>query len=146
MEELAYEKNAVGRFLWRYFLFGAARAIEHELRDDLFRHLETLDPPRYCFLCRLIYCQINRNCSMCPPSNTPIRILYLILPIFEMHLKQSLLQSEIRLKWSLPLVQQPQTVLRQRNHKLNPQLMNHRLRQILRQRNHNPNLRQRRKR
>lgn len=38
---------AVGRFLWRYFLFGAARAIEHELRDDLFRHLETLDVEYY---------------------------------------------------------------------------------------------------
>ena len=38
---------AVGRFLWRYFLFGAARSIEHELRDDLFRHLETLDVEYY---------------------------------------------------------------------------------------------------
>ena len=37
----------MGRFLWRYFLFGAARAIEHELRDDLFRHLETLDVEYY---------------------------------------------------------------------------------------------------
>ena len=34
---------AVGRFFWRYFLFGAARQIEKELRDDMFAHLETMD-------------------------------------------------------------------------------------------------------
>lgn len=34
---------AIGRFAWRYFLFGAARTIEKDMRDDLFAHLETLD-------------------------------------------------------------------------------------------------------
>lgn len=34
---------AVGRFFWRYFLFGAARTIEKEIRDDMFAHLETMD-------------------------------------------------------------------------------------------------------
>ena len=38
---------AVGRFLWRYFLFGASRSIEHEIRDDMFAHLETLDVEYY---------------------------------------------------------------------------------------------------
>lgn len=33
---------AVGRFCWRYFLFGSARHIEREMRDDMFQHLETL--------------------------------------------------------------------------------------------------------
>ena len=33
---------AVGRFLWRYFLFGSARKIEKELRDDMFAHLEKM--------------------------------------------------------------------------------------------------------
>lgn len=33
---------AIGRFCWRYFIFGSARAIEYELRNDLFKHLETL--------------------------------------------------------------------------------------------------------
>ena len=33
---------AVGRFCWRYFLFGAARSIEKELRNDMFGHLTTL--------------------------------------------------------------------------------------------------------
>ena len=33
---------AVGRFLWRYFLFGSARAIERELRNEMFRHLEEM--------------------------------------------------------------------------------------------------------
>ena len=37
----------VGRFLWRYFIFGAARSIEHEIRDNLFAHLETLDVEYY---------------------------------------------------------------------------------------------------
>ncbi|HEX3078579.1 MAG TPA: ABC transporter ATP-binding protein [Lachnospiraceae bacterium] len=32
----------IGRFFWRYFIFGAARGIECELRNDMFRHLETL--------------------------------------------------------------------------------------------------------
>lgn len=34
---------ALGRFLWRFFLFGSARKIEKELRDDMFAHLEELD-------------------------------------------------------------------------------------------------------
>ncbi|MBQ8279173.1 MAG: ABC transporter ATP-binding protein [Roseburia sp.] len=34
---------AIGRFFWRFFLFGSARKIEKELRDDLFAHLEKLD-------------------------------------------------------------------------------------------------------
>lgn len=38
---------AVGRFLWRYFLFGASRAIEKELRNDMFAHLETMDVEFY---------------------------------------------------------------------------------------------------
>lgn len=33
---------AVGRFFWRYFLFGSARKIERELRNRLFARLETL--------------------------------------------------------------------------------------------------------
>lgn len=33
---------ALGRFGWRYFLFGTARRIEHELRDDMFEHLSRL--------------------------------------------------------------------------------------------------------
>lgn len=33
---------AIGRFLWRYFIFGAARKIEYEIRNDLFKHLEKL--------------------------------------------------------------------------------------------------------
>lgn len=37
----------VGRFLWRYFIFGASRGIEHELRDGMFAHLETLDVEYY---------------------------------------------------------------------------------------------------
>ncbi len=37
----------VGRFLWRYFLFGAARSIEREIRDDMFAHLEKLDVEYY---------------------------------------------------------------------------------------------------
>ena len=32
----------LGRFGWRYFLFGSARKIERDLRGDLFGHLETL--------------------------------------------------------------------------------------------------------
>lgn len=38
---------AAGRFLWRYFIFGASRAIEHEIRDNMFEHLETLDVEYY---------------------------------------------------------------------------------------------------
>lgn len=38
---------ALGRFFWRYFLFGASRAIEKELRDDMFAHLETMDVEFY---------------------------------------------------------------------------------------------------
>ncbi len=33
---------ALGRFGWRYFIFGPSRAIERELRNDMFAHLETL--------------------------------------------------------------------------------------------------------
>ena len=33
---------AIGRFGWRYFLFGASRLIERDLRNDMFSHLETL--------------------------------------------------------------------------------------------------------
>lgn len=38
---------AVGRFAWRFFLFGSARSIEKELRSDLFAHLSTLSPHYY---------------------------------------------------------------------------------------------------
>lgn len=34
---------AVGRFLWRFFLFGASRKIERDIRNDMFAHLETMD-------------------------------------------------------------------------------------------------------
>lgn len=37
----------VGRFLWRYFLFGSARKIEKNIRDDMFAHLELLDVEYY---------------------------------------------------------------------------------------------------
>lgn len=33
---------AAGRFCWRYFIFGPSRAIEKELRNDMFGHLEKL--------------------------------------------------------------------------------------------------------
>ncbi|MDD6468210.1 MAG: ABC transporter transmembrane domain-containing protein, partial [Erysipelotrichaceae bacterium] len=33
---------AIGRFLWRYFIFGSARKIEYEIRNDMFHKLETL--------------------------------------------------------------------------------------------------------
>ncbi len=36
-----------GRFLWRYFIFGGARQIEYELRNDMFAHLETLSVEYY---------------------------------------------------------------------------------------------------
>ena len=32
----------LGRFGWRYFIIGASRGIEYRMRNDLFRHLETL--------------------------------------------------------------------------------------------------------
>lgn len=38
---------AIGRFLWRYFIFGASRGIEHEIRDGMFEHLEKLDVEYY---------------------------------------------------------------------------------------------------
>lgn len=38
---------AVGRFLWRFFLFGASRRIERDIRNDMFAHLETLDVEYY---------------------------------------------------------------------------------------------------
>ncbi len=38
---------ALGRFFWRFFLFGASRRIERNLRDDMFAHLETLDVEYY---------------------------------------------------------------------------------------------------
>ncbi len=38
---------AVGRFGWRYFIHGASRRIEVELRGDLFKHLLKLDPSYY---------------------------------------------------------------------------------------------------
>lgn len=36
-----------GRFLWRYFIFGGARQIECEMRNDMFAHLETLSVEYY---------------------------------------------------------------------------------------------------
>ncbi len=33
---------ALGRFGWRYFLFGSARSVERDLRRDMFAHLEAL--------------------------------------------------------------------------------------------------------
>ena len=38
---------ALGRFFWRYFIFGASRSIEKEMRNDLFAHLETLSMRYY---------------------------------------------------------------------------------------------------
>lgn len=38
---------AVGRFLWRFFLFGAARSIEKELRNGMFEHLEKMSIEYY---------------------------------------------------------------------------------------------------
>ncbi len=37
----------LGRFLWRYFIFGAARSIERELRNDMFAHLERMSVEYY---------------------------------------------------------------------------------------------------
>ena len=33
---------AIGRFCWRFFIFGAARSIEREIRQDMYGHLSTL--------------------------------------------------------------------------------------------------------
>lgn len=38
---------AIGRFLWRYFLFGAARSIEKEIRNEMFDHLEKMSVEYY---------------------------------------------------------------------------------------------------
>lgn len=38
---------AIGRFFWRFFLFGASRSIEKELRNDMFRHLEKMSVEYY---------------------------------------------------------------------------------------------------
>ena len=38
---------ALGRFLWRYFLFGAARSIEKEIRNEMFAHLEKMSVEYY---------------------------------------------------------------------------------------------------
>ena len=38
---------AIGRFLWRYFLFGSARSVEKEIRDDMFAHLEEMSVEYY---------------------------------------------------------------------------------------------------
>lgn len=38
---------AIGRFFWRYFIFGSARTIEKEIRDDMFAHLEEMDVEYY---------------------------------------------------------------------------------------------------
>ena len=38
---------ALGRFLWRYFLFGASRNIEKEIRNDMFGHLEKMSTEYY---------------------------------------------------------------------------------------------------
>ena len=38
--------HLLGRFVWRYCIFGTARKVERHMRNELFRHLETL-PQRY---------------------------------------------------------------------------------------------------
>lgn len=38
---------ALGRFFWRYFIFGSSRSIEKEMRNDLFTHLEKLSMRYY---------------------------------------------------------------------------------------------------
>ncbi len=38
---------ALGRFLWRYFFFGASRAIEKEIRNEMFEHLEKMSVEYY---------------------------------------------------------------------------------------------------
>lgn len=37
----------LGRFGWRFFIIGASRGIEYRMRNDLFRHLETLSARFY---------------------------------------------------------------------------------------------------
>ncbi len=37
----------IGRIMWRLLIFGAARKIERDIRDDLFAHLEKLSPRYY---------------------------------------------------------------------------------------------------
>lgn len=37
----------VGRFCWRYFIFGSARTIEKEMRNDMFSHLEEMSMRYY---------------------------------------------------------------------------------------------------
>ena len=37
----------IGRFFWRFFLFGASRSIEKEIRNDMFAHLEKMDVEYY---------------------------------------------------------------------------------------------------
>mgnify|MGYP000136394946 CR=1 FL=1 len=38
---------ALGRFFWRLFLFGAARKIQYEMRNDMFSHLEGMSVEYY---------------------------------------------------------------------------------------------------
>ncbi|WP_033164612.1 ABC transporter ATP-binding protein [Clostridium sp. KNHs205] len=38
---------AIGRFGWRYFIFGSARNVEYDLRNGMFAHLETLSMGYY---------------------------------------------------------------------------------------------------
>lgn len=38
---------ALGRFLWRLFIFGGARQIQYELRNEMFEHLEKLSVEYY---------------------------------------------------------------------------------------------------
>lgn len=38
---------ALGRFGWRFYIFGAARKIEYELRGEMFKHLSTLSMRYY---------------------------------------------------------------------------------------------------
>lgn len=38
---------AIGRFIWRYCIFGGARKIEYELRNDMFTHLSKLSMRYY---------------------------------------------------------------------------------------------------
>jgi ATP-binding cassette subfamily B protein len=37
----------IGRFLWRITVFGASRSIEHDIRNDLFKHAESLGQDYY---------------------------------------------------------------------------------------------------
>jgi len=38
---------AVGRFGWRWFIFGSARGVERDMRDDMYAHLQTLSAQFY---------------------------------------------------------------------------------------------------